>query len=412
MTKIDGAHKLTNPEIRWQSSTQCLVIEWTLRSESRRRCVISGWAAGVSLEFSLGSGAKSAEGKQLDDWIYHADIKPVASWKATIPNAIWAVVDVIPNSKIEIISFASSEPAFADLLLSSPHLAWLSYDRFRDELWSVDTYMALIAKKQHIILRELGFSDTKSVSKILRNLSFCSLTPEQIESIIELLGKEASRKFFAHHSNLYFDQVVFLLRFPQLLSAPLGHYITTLKKAEQVQALLELYTMDLFSAFASDFDQCGKVQSLQTLCERIESGVNDALVDEKGEPLPLPLPPLPEWKLVKALRIQGELIDHGRIGNLCLSSYCQAAVKGLIAFYVVPATPTPITFSVQRLDGGGLMLSEVKAYSNRQPSGSQIRYVKDWFASAGQLHGLVSDHSQSSNLVSALVSGIVPSSIG
>jgi len=57
------------------------------------------------------------------------------------------------------------------------------------------------------------------------------------------------------------------------------------------------------------------------------------------------------------------------------------------------------------------MLSAVKALCNRQPSGKQVRYIKDWFASAGGLHSMVAEPTQSSNLVCALVPGAVPRSI-
>tara|TARA_R110001592_G_scaffold112965_1_gene311587 strand:+ start:8761 stop:9492 length:732 start_codon:yes stop_codon:yes gene_type:complete len=233
--------------------------------------IISDWTGGMSIDVGLGRDVKPAQDKKLTDWVYSDNSAPVEIWKATIPSSICNAVDVIPDSKIEIIAFASNESTFADLLMSNPHLAWLSYGRFRDEQWSINKYMALIAKKQHNILKELGFPSTRSVAKILRSYSGCPLTSDDLHKFMELLGTEIARIFFVLHPNLYYEQIAFLLRFPHLLSVSLGHFITTFETPEILQPLEVLYTCESNLAYVSDFEKCSDKRSLLSLIKRIKA---------------------------------------------------------------------------------------------------------------------------------------------
>jgi hypothetical protein len=406
----DIVYTLPKLEIRWIQSGQYLVLNWTPCNQPPVRYVVSGWAEGVSIEIGLGCDAKPTQDRKLTDWMYYDSSAPVDSWKATIPDAICTAVDVIPDSKLEIIAFASKESTFADLLLSNPHLAWLSYCRFRDKLWSVNKYLVLIAQKQHIILKELDLPATRSAAKILRNYSGCSFTLKNLETIMELLRADKTRRFFAHRSHLHSEQIALILRFPHLLSVPFGDLIVAYDDLGLIKSLVWIYTCELHFEYVKDIEKCSNLKSLRSLFSRIDAEVYFGFEDDNGELLPLPL--LPDGKLIKSLRTQDALIEHGRVGNLCLSSYRHEAMKGMMAFYVVSTTPTPITFSVKRLASGNLVLSEIKAYSNRQPSASQIRYVNEWFTSAVYVQGLCSELKQSSGDVCVLMPNIELGFIG
>jgi len=405
----DVVYTLPKLEIRWIGPEQRLVIEWAPDNQPLVRYIILGWTEGVSVERSSDGDTTPVPDKKLTDWMYYNNSGPVKRWKETIPNAVTTAVDIIPDSKIEILAFASNESTFADLLMSNPHLAWLSYCRFRDERWAISKYLVLISQKQHIILRELGFPATRSVAKILRSYSGCSLTKKNLLTLIELLRSDQTRKFFAHRTNLHPEKMAFILRFPHLVSAPFGSLFSALDDLKNIERLVWMYTCELHFEYMKDIENCGSKRSLISVIDRMRAELYFDYEDENGELLPLPLPPLPDGKLVKALRTQDELMEHGREGSLCLSSYRKEALEGLIAFYVVSVAPTPIIVSVKRLDSGELKLSEARAYSNARPSLSQLRYITDWFVDAVSVQDLVLGSKKASELVCVLMPNIEPS---
>ncbi|MDF1690873.1 MAG: hypothetical protein P1U47_00755 [Zhongshania sp.] len=378
--------------IQWDGLQKELILDWSIPKGRKRYQTLSSWDQGLKSRYNRDEKLVYQAGAIPGDWLYHSELEPVNAWKETIPTKVRRFVECVPTGKMKILKLTFKCPPFADVLQINPKLAWMIFVHGKRNKLDISQIEALCSLKQHIILGELGFCGSKSIVRILRKFSECNARPEYIYGLVEMLAAPEPRKFFSHVKYMSGEQLSLFLNIPWLLMVPFGKLVSTLDSSWEISRVKFLY-----EKYAS-FDMLpflGRVKSIPEMNARYDAFFNcDADKSRKtltrmwGLERLLNLP-LPEGRYVKALRTLKAIDTQSMKGGLCLRLYTVDSINGTISFYVIPTTPTPLTISVVKHDGGELRIGDAKHFNNVLPSEEEYAYVQTWFKSALELkkHG-------------------------
>jgi len=357
-----------------------LEIDWTQSLGHRCMVTLAPWHEGLG-------GIAVDEDEQTDvtlrhvgDWVFGLTDPAVLEWKESFPVEVLLALEAMPSHKAFLAEYAAKSSYVRDLLVSNPILLWgLCEYGFLNEI-TLDKIDALTSKKQRALCAYLKLEGTKQQVRLIKRVADVRLSKDELRSYIRLLKHQEVCNYLSHSRGDLESELKLLMKHSWLPGCPARALIPLLSEREHWIIFRDILRMidDI-----NELQQCTTINALNRLHDRLVIELNqwrrrELIRDDSGQPLPLPLPPLPATENIVPITSQTELIEEGSDMHHCIASHLKSVVDGKFVVYRM-MSPERLTIEVLLVGDGQYLLREVRGKYNKPPSPDSMGVIERWF---------------------------------
>ncbi len=387
-----NAQLADNREFTWFHDHHLLSIDCSHHLNYPCKIIVGGWEKKLDWVSIIDNEVEKPEfhntiAFDLSSMAHSDDIK---AWLDTIPSDINHQIDFFGAHKFFVLKLVAQWQEARDLFFSNPVLLWYWVDFCIDHKLDQETARAMLSMKQHQILAAMGYSETKSLNRLLKKIKVDSIQRYFASKLLAIMTKPDFLKTLRHIPELNQRHIDELIAMPELIHSQLLNVLADTEcrwaRARLMNMILDCQRMDL--RLNRELAHCNTVGELERIHDRVvalrnENYINrmEVLRDEDGNPLPFPEPPHPGNDWIKPVLTSDALIDEGRSMKHCVGAYVRNVQSGTHYIYHMDE-PERLTISIKMNDEKPIMIEQVAGPCNRPPSIEAKAMIDSWFVQA------------------------------
>lgn len=370
--------------IFWDQQTQCLILHW--QPDDSPACItrIGSWQQGLMCEMEDEEGCYPlpiCEDLGID-LLNSVDHPEVEQWLATIPRQVLLQAAFFGALNFILARLAAASQSAADLLMHNPVLLMLWLNFALQKKLDDASLLAGLEAKQAQILKRMGLFGSRASAKLLRRIDVANINKISAGVIGRVWKNQAMVVALFHQreiSPLCLKNIIF---FTWSIGSPFFQLLPTIS-FEQRQYVDD--TLRMSNGEAVDLLRaCRSWQQVLQVHDRFVIRVNAGrsgqhlLLDDDGNPLPFPEPPLVGNDCIQPVLTLEQLKNVGQSMEHCVLSYGVIIQRGEYFVYQHQGGE-PLTIGVNVRQGKAISIDQIKGPKNCSPSAEALDYIQAWF---------------------------------
>lgn len=381
----------------WDELNQVLILDWTNITGTHCIQYLYGWLNGGILESVTKSKIPHNDNSNIDtDDLFLTQHPGIIEWRSTIPTDTMACLKLIPSFRLEVLQNAILDKQVNELLVSNPLLVWLLHLQLFHGKIGKNNFCQLLKLNQRKILHTLGFPSSNATIRVLKKFKSANLREIGVIRLISLCSNERTLKYLSHTKTPSSWIVSALSECPDLAGKKSWGLLLCLEDDD----VRILYEETMRHTNTANILECRNLADLTNLNKRLvedaqeNSTLEELLINDNGEIVKFPAPPLEDSGLIKAIRNQKELYLEGRKMRNCIYNYLLEIIQGKYYVYTMEF-PAKLTIGVRIDTEGKIEIDSIKGKCNSTPKFEHLAFVSNWFSSAKKnnlINGLTQYH--------------------